>query len=184
MSKTLITHNGETRSIAKWAEVSGIKPGTLARRLQKGVEFREAIKPESRRQKRSGNHYKTTSIGNQKVIRDHILVVQRALGKPIPKGSVVHHIDGDINNNANSNLVLCQSHSYHAIIHARDRALKESGDANKRKCVFCKTYDNPENMQLHGTVRASMTHRECYNAHMRAYQAKKRAAKKLLTSGV
>jgi len=168
----LYTHEGITLNITNWAKRLGIKPVTLNRRLLKGVQFEEAITTESMK-KRSGKHYKTIGTGNQKSKREHVLIVERAIGREIPKGAVIHHIDGNINNNKNSNLLLCPSRAYHAIIHARERAYNESGNPDYRKCVFCKKYDDTNNMQ-HGSA-SSMQHRDCYNAHKRAYNKQKRS---------
>ena len=56
-------------------------------------------------------------------VKEHILIVESALDKPLPQNSVVHHIDHDGTNNLTSNLVLCQDSSYHAVIHAKERSL-------------------------------------------------------------
>lgn len=171
-NEKLYTHNGITKNIAQWAKHAGVKPVTLARRLQNNVPFEIAITTDSLK-KRSGKHYKTAVSGDQKQKREHVVVVEKALGKQIPKGAVVHHIDGDINNNSNNNLLLCPSHSYHAIIHARQEARDTCGNPEYRKCVFCHKYDDPKNMQPH-SIRA-LAHRSCYNAHMRSYREQRRA---------
>lgn len=82
-----------------------------------------------------------------KDILDHIDVAQRALGKPLPPGAVVHHVDGDRLNNTPSNLVICPGHGYHSTIHKRTRALDACGHADWCKCTFCKQYDDPKNMR-------------------------------------
>jgi HNH endonuclease len=75
----------------------------------------------------------------------HIDVVERVLGKKLPENAVVHHIDGNRLNNANSNLLVCHDRAYHNILHRRERALNEYGNANARKCTICLKYDMPEN---------------------------------------
>jgi hypothetical protein len=57
---------------------------------------------------------------------EHVLIAEKALGKPLPKGAVVHHVDRDsMNNNTKSpwNLVVCPDQAYHLLLHARVRAL-------------------------------------------------------------
>lgn len=78
---------------------------------------------------------------------EHKAVVEKALGKPLPKGSVIHHIDGNRLNNSSNNLVVCQSHGYHSMLHRRMRAFKATGNANNRFCECCKKYDELKNLK-------------------------------------
>lgn len=57
----------------------------------------------------------------------HILVAERILGKPLPHGAIIHHVDGCKYNNEPSNLVICPDKSYHNLIHKR---MKELGYEN------------------------------------------------------
>lgn len=82
--------------------------------------------------------------------REHIIIAEKALGHYLPAGAVVHHADCNRHNNVNSNLVICQDDAYHALLHARMKALQECGDPRKRKCYCCQEYDYPENMISHG----------------------------------
>ena len=52
----------------------------------------------------------------------HRIIAENVLGKKLPKGSQVHHVDGDKTNNANSNLVICPNAGYHSLLHKRARA--------------------------------------------------------------
>lgn len=71
--------------------------------------------------------------------RVHVAIAERALGKPLPPGAEVHHVDGDKWNNANKNLVICQDHAYHALLHVRARVLRLGGNPNtQRTCADCK----------------------------------------------
>lgn len=64
-------------------------------------------------------------------VRQHILVAERALGKPLPPLAVVHHHNEIRSDNSNSNLVICEDDGYHQTLHARMRVLKAGGDPNK-----------------------------------------------------
>ena len=78
-----------------------------------------------------GKVYRQISINNHPRnkrgrVFEHILVAEKAMGKYLPKGAVVHHIDENGLNNAPGNLVVCQDDSYHKLIHKRARALNVS----------------------------------------------------------
>lgn len=98
----------------------------------------------------------------------HVILAERAIGKSLPKGAVVHHVNGDKSDNTPSNLVICPSSSYHALLHIRTRALAETGNANARKCKICKKYDLTENLTIlrNGVVY----HPICNRAHVAKYQ--------------
>lgn len=69
----------------------------------------------------------------------HIRIAERALGHKLPNGAQVHHVDGDGRNNANANLVICQSLAYHKFLHMRTRIIRAGGDPDtQRLCGTCK----------------------------------------------
>lgn len=71
--------------------------------------------------------------------REHVIVAEQALGKALPVGAEVHHVDGNKSNNVNTNLVICQDHSYHFLLHARARTVRAGGDPNAQQvCSVCK----------------------------------------------
>jgi hypothetical protein len=55
-----------------------------------------------------------TSSKNQ---LEHRVLVEKAIGRRLTKGEVVHHVDGNKSNNAISNLVLCPNQAYHKMLH-------------------------------------------------------------------
>ncbi len=103
---------------------------------------------------------------------EHIRVAERALGKRLPRGAIVHHVDENRLNNAPSNLVICHGSGYHRLLHQRMDALKACGHAHWRKCRFCQQHDDPVNLFISKT---NVHHRECMNAYYRA-QRKEKAA--------
>jgi len=57
-------------------------------------------------------------LGTRNPKLEHREKAEKAMGKSLPKGVVVHHIDTDKKNNANTNLLVCTD-SYHKELHAR-----------------------------------------------------------------
>ena len=53
---------------------------------------------------------------NGKYIPIYRIIAEKALGRPLKQGEVVHHIDGNRLNNVNSNLLICTD-SYHRRLH-------------------------------------------------------------------
>jgi hypothetical protein len=96
-------------------------------------------------------------------IYEHIAVAERALGKMLPVGAQVHHINGDRSDNRPGNLVVCQDDGYHKLLHQRQAALEACGNADWRKCKFCKQYDSPDNL----SIRKQVYHKKCAAADMR-----------------
>lgn len=83
---------------------------------------------------------------NKKVVREHQVIVEKALGRSLKFPEQVHHIDNNPENNNPDNLVLCPTRQYHALLHTRQKAFNASGNADWRRCYFCKTYDDPANL--------------------------------------
>lgn len=91
----------------------------------------------------------------------HRLMVEKILGRTLPRTAEVHHIDQYTWNNSNSNLVVCQDAKYHKLLHRRTRALKACGHASWRQCVHCKKYGSPEEMISVSKNSYSVLHPSC-----------------------
>ena len=71
---------------------------------------------------------------------EHVAVAEAALGRTLPPGAEVHHVDGDPTNNAPSNLVICQDHKYHSLLHARANQVSRGAVIGETKyCSYCRT---------------------------------------------
>jgi hypothetical protein len=83
----------------------------------------------------NGVHPRTT----RGYVLEHLVIAEVAMGKPLPVGAVVHHVNERRDCNANSNLVICQDKAYHHILHARMRVLEAGGDPDIHKtCLTCR----------------------------------------------
>lgn len=106
-----------------------------------------------------------------KYIGEHVLVAEKAIGKTLPCGSIVHHFDGNKSNNMNSNLVVCENNAYHRLLHKRQRAKLECGNANWHKCYVCGEWDCKENLYI---GKSEIAHRDCKNKKLREWRGSKK----------
>jgi hypothetical protein len=81
------------------------------------------------------NHPRATASGE---VYAHVVIAEAALGKSLPAGAEVHHVDGDPRNNAPRNLVICENRAYHRLLHARARIVRMGGKPDgERVCAIC-----------------------------------------------
>src|SRR5205814_2944230 len=77
--------------------------------------------------------YATRINGQRMLIQEHVLLAEKALGREMPKGAEVHHLDGNYNNNTPANLVICESSQYHRLLEARLRQYRDTGSLNLKR---------------------------------------------------
>lgn len=114
---------------------------------------------------------------NKKTVYLHIEAAEKALGKPLPSGAEVHHINLNQADNRNANLVICKDHEYHSLLHMRTEALAVAGNPNFRICCVCQLFDAPSAMRSSGN---RMYHAKCmaFRAKQRRAQIKRQGASK------
>lgn len=56
---------------------------------------------------------------NGKLTYEHIVLAEKALGKPLPKGAIVHHVGERDDNVGYCKLIVCPSQEYHLLLHKR-----------------------------------------------------------------
>lgn len=66
--------------------------------------------------------YREFTINGERIL-EHVMIVEKALGKKLPEGAVVHHINEDKLDNSPTNLILCQDQTYHMLLHKRMKDL-------------------------------------------------------------
>lgn len=118
------------------------------------------------------------SQGRGKFKYQHVVIAEKVLGKKLPKGAQVHHVDCVPSNNENKNLVICQDQTYHRLLHRRTRALEECGNPNFLRCSYCRCYDDPSVLKSNGM--RSYYHTECRSNFRRSvYKERKSLGKSI-----
>ena len=107
----------------------------------------------------------------EKSFKVHRLIAEEALGKPLPEGVEIHHVDGNRANNIKSNLVLCPNKKYHQHLHARQRIQDAGYNPNHyHKCTDCEGF-KPHKMFSKNRTRSSGYNnlcKSCDNLRQRA----------------
>lgn len=91
-------------------------------------------------------------------IQVHRLRAEKALGKPLPAGAVVHHADGS--KRPDAPLVICQDETYHRLLHIRMRVKAHGGNPDTDAvCCYCqyakpKASFSPDTRRLSGVYGA------------------------------
>ena len=128
--------------------------------LRRGLcnaHYRRAMKygdPNARKNRPQGegtphiDGYWMFEIDGRAILR-HVLVAESALGRRLPKGAQVHHVDYDRSNDSPTNLVICPSGSYHRLLHRRTDALNACGHADWLKCGQCGEYAPREQLRIY-----------------------------------
>jgi hypothetical protein len=104
---------------------------------------------------RKPDHPRASTNGH---VLEHILIAEKALGKPLQPKVVIHHFNEDKTNN--DDLVICQNQDYHFLLHQRKKALETCGHAYWLFCSYCKEYDDPINMYVRQNKSVGY-HRHC-----------------------
>lgn len=106
-------------------------------------------------------------------VREHVMIAEAALGKPLPAQAVVHHIDTNPSNNKNTNLVICEDQAYHRLLHQRTDAMRACGNPDWRACLFCGRYEDPATMAIRRRMRKNVEllyyHKACNAVAQRAF---------------
>lgn len=107
----------------------------------------------------------------------HVAIVEKILGKRLPKGAQVHHWNEKKTDNRPANLVVCPSAAYHNLLHKRTRAYDACGHADWLKCHICKQHDDPIRLVIRPYKTTTRHyHHQCNVDYLAAHRAQKRIA--------
>lgn len=100
-------------------------------------------------------HHRANTQG---YVREHILIAESVLGRPLVQPHEVHHFNEDKSDNRNENLVICENRAYHFLLHTRAIAFRESGHAEWRRCQLCLKHDAISELYI---CKRTVYHRVC-----------------------
>lgn len=107
----------------------------------------------------------------------HTVICEEVLGRQLPAGACVHHVDGNGHNNAHSNLVICQDGAYHVELHRRARIIQLGGNPNTdRYCSSCARTRLSTEFNRRSNGHWITRCRECDAAAMVAWRLKRKSA--------
>ena len=106
---------------------------------------------------------------------EHIRVVESAIGRRLPKGANVHHVNGNHRDNRPKNLVVCQNAAYHKLLHLRARVLRAGGNPNtQRICCGCQRVLDIQRFGSGGLGKSGSTRRPCLQCAARYTDERRR----------
>lgn len=80
------------------------------------------------RHKAAGGYWEINDEEGRKIY-EHVWLAEKALGKKLPSGAIVHHMNKDRGDNDTPfNLIVCPNQAYHLLLHKRMRDLGYIGD--------------------------------------------------------
>jgi hypothetical protein len=106
--------------------------------------------------------YKRLKV-NGRLVREHVAIAENILGRRLPRGVQVHHVNEIKKDNRHENLVICPNLAYHHLLHQRTRAFDACGHADWLVCAYCGKHDDPKNLLTY--TRGSARHAECQSAY-------------------
>lgn len=106
----------------KIGKIVGVAPNNVLRALKNsGVTIRsrsDRHSLRSRGNKRLDSGYITVCVGKHLRRKEHVLIAEKALARPLRKGEHVHHINCVKTDNRPENLLIC-TNSYHKYLHCK-----------------------------------------------------------------
>ena len=88
----------------------------ISTHLRDPSEFSEMERPSQERWIHILGGYVMIKI-NGKLVYEHRYLAEKALGKPLPEGAIVHHMFEPDDNIGPFKLVICPNQEYHTLLH-------------------------------------------------------------------
>lgn len=112
---------------------------------------------------------------NGRAVNVHALIAEDVLGRSLPPGAQIHHVDEDPTNFMRSNLVICQDMAYHKLLHMRAAVVEVGGNPNTD--LFCNGCRRAKPRDDFHVNRALLSGRlsKCKPCHC-AYQSERKLA--------
>ena len=116
-------------------------------------------------------------------VYEHVLVVERALGRFLKNEEQVHHVNGDKTDNRNRNLVACEDMAYHKLLHVRAKVLKAGGDPNaQRLCSACRRLKSFQEFNRMVANKSDGRQRRCRDCQGRLYKGYVRPSRRSIAA--
>lgn len=72
-------------------------------------------------------------------VLEHVVMAERAVGRPLPIGAIVHHVNDNKQDNRRDNFAVLENHAEHRNLHVRRAVLRAGGNPwTQRVCCYCK----------------------------------------------
>jgi len=71
----------------------------------------------------TSSNYVLLELSEGKRQYEHIILAEKALGKKLPKGAIIHHTGEPWDNHGPFKLIVCPNQAYHLLLHRRAKEL-------------------------------------------------------------
>ncbi len=131
-------------SLMRKGELNPAKRPEVAAKISKALKGRKAWNKgkgkgycfhKDRKMIKASTHHRAWSNG---YVYEHVLILEKKIGRQMKRGEVCHHIDGDITNNHPTNLALLTVHSHSREEWKRPEFKQEQKSRMKKVCSSLK----------------------------------------------
>jgi hypothetical protein len=106
-------------------------------------------------------------------VYEHTVIAERVLGKRMPNGAAVHHVNENTRDNSHTNLVICQDRAYHKLLHVRARVVRAGANPNTHalcgQCGHAKPFEAFNKSTANKSFGRQRRCRECSRASFKQW---------------